>query len=459
MPILIAAGVAVWALRPNNTKVPDLTGAKVFAAQQKLEAAGLKLGAQQPEETGSAPAGTILNTIPAAGTSVKKGKEVIVLVAVGTGKVKVPQLIGLTFQAADARLKKRGLQVGRADPPFDDPATAIVDHQTPDPGSEVAKGTGVDITIDPATATTATTTDTTPTTDTATSGTAATTGGGGTTTGGATGAPAVMPALAGLAAGAAINKLGSGVKTTQSQTYSNSVPAGSVIGVDPPAGTKLQPGQKATLLVSLGPAPPIAFGRNGQIFVMNDQGKLRGQPLGTSGASDEEPAWNATGNLLAYVQRNPADNTSSIWVVDPAKPQTARQLTGDGFVDKRPAFSPNGRVIAFVRASAKSPDDLRLCFKRVSSTGKIPVCVRDPALGVARPAWAPDGHAISVILQKDPKDAGQTEVGLFTSAVANSPVVANWNWRGPITDDMHGHASGEGSPSTPRGRRTARRSR
>ncbi len=444
VPILIAAGVAVWLLRPNNTKVPDLTGAKVFAAQQKLEAAGLKLGAQQPEETASAPAGTILNTIPAAGKSIKKGKEVIVLVAVGTGKVTVPKLIGLTFQAADARLKKRGLQVGRADPPFDDPAKAIVDHQTPDPGASVAKGTGVDITIDPATATTATTTpETTATTDTAGTDTTATTGGA--TTGGATGAPTVMPALAGLAAGAAINALGSGVKTTQSETYSDTVPAGKVISVDPPEGTKLQPGQKATLLVSLGPAPPIAFQRNGQILVMNDEGKLRGQPIGTSGASDEEPAWNRTGTLIAYVQRNPADNTSSIWVVDPAKPQTARQLTGDGFVDKRPSFSPNGRVIAFVRASAKTPDDLRLCFKRVSSTGKIPVCVRDPALSVARPSWAPDGHAISVILQKDPKDDGQTEVGLFTSAVANSPVVANWNWRGPVTDGMHGHASGEGA--------------
>jgi hypothetical protein len=71
--------------------------------------------------------------------------------------------------------------------------------------------------------------------------------------------------------------------------------------------------------------------------------------------------------------------------------------------------------------------------------------VRDPQLSVARPSWAPDGHAISVILQTDPKDANQTEVGLFTSAVANSPVPGNWNWRGAISDDMHGHAAGEGS--------------
>jgi beta-lactam-binding protein with PASTA domain len=442
VPILIIAGIALWALRPNTTKVPDLTGANLFTAQQKLDDAGLKLGDKQEQETASTPPGTIINTIPAAGKSVDKGKEVTVLIAIGTGKVTVPTVVGLTFQAADARLRKRGLQVGLYEPKFDDPGRAIVAHQTPDPGTSLATGSPVDLAIDPATATTATTTAETTDTAATTASTGAESTGGATT---AAAGPTAMPAVAGLAAGAAINALGSGVKTTQEKTYSNDVPVGDVISVDPPEGTKLQPGQKATLLVSLGPAPPIAFSRNGQIFVMNDEGKLRGQPIGTSGSSDEEPAWNAKGDLIAYVQRNTTDNTSSIWVVNPEKPQTARQLTGDGFIDKRPSFSPNGRVIAFVRASAKTPTDLRLCFKRLSSTGKIPVCIREPAISVARPSWAPDGQAISVIMQTDPKDAGQTEVGLFTSAVANSPVVGNWNWRGAITDDMHGHKSGEGS--------------
>jgi hypothetical protein len=29
---------------------------------------------------------------------------------------------------------------------------------------------------------------------------------------------------------------------------------------------------------------------------MNDEGKLRGDPLGASGVSDEEPAWNSKGD-------------------------------------------------------------------------------------------------------------------------------------------------------------------
>ena len=181
VPILIAAGIAVWLLRPNTTKVPDLTGATVFVAQQKLEAAGLKLGQKEPEETATGEPGTILATIPAAGKEVDKGKEVIVQVAVGSTEVEVPQLIGLSVQAAETRLKKAGLELGRIDPQFDDAAKAIVNHQAPDPGEKLNKGESVDLALNPETASTATTaatdtaaTDTAGSTGTDTAGTAGT---------------------------------------------------------------------------------------------------------------------------------------------------------------------------------------------------------------------------------------------------------------------------------------------
>ena len=55
------------------------------------------------------------------------------------------------------RLRSKGLQVGLYEPKFDDPAGRSWRSQTPDPGPRRAKGSGVDLAIDPATATTATT--------------------------------------------------------------------------------------------------------------------------------------------------------------------------------------------------------------------------------------------------------------------------------------------------------------
>ena len=48
---------------------------------------------------------------------------------------RCPVVVGLTFEAADARLTGQGLQVGRAAPPFDDRGKAIVSRQVPEAGS------------------------------------------------------------------------------------------------------------------------------------------------------------------------------------------------------------------------------------------------------------------------------------------------------------------------------------
>ena len=157
--------------------------------------------------------------------------------------------------------------------------------------------------------------------------------------------------------------------------------AGDVISVDPAEGAKLKPGQTVKLTVSKGPPPPIAYSSNGKILFQDAEGKSVLQEIADDGALDGEPAWNDKGDLLAYQRFNTADKTASIWVVDPSKPQTARQLTGkpgDPFIDRRPAFSPNGQVIAFVRANLKAPNDYTLCFKRARSSG------RDPALHSAQ---------------------------------------------------------------------------
>ena len=332
------------ALRPNDTTVPDLTGAKLFAAQQKLSDAGLKLGPQQTQETSKAPPGTIINTIPAAGKKIGKGKEVTVLIAVGSGKVTVPTVVGLTFQAADNRLRKQG--------PADRPLRAEArrseqgDRGGPDArirreGGQgqrrrprhrpVTPRDGLDWHTDDGQQEH-----------------------GGSSTGSRTSLPATVPPLVGLTAGAAINALGCGLQDDQAAGLQQRRGRGqgrerrSAGGHEAHAGTE---GDAARLAGAgaahriLAQQPDLRHERRGQ---------AARRPAGRERRDDEEPAWNDKGNLIAYRQVN-SDNTSSIWVVDPAKPQSAHPVTGDGFIDRRPVFSPNGRVIAFVRASPSRP--------------------------------------------------------------------------------------------------------
>ncbi|HRP99783.1 MAG TPA: S9 family peptidase [Terrimesophilobacter sp.] len=69
-----------------------------------------------------------------------------------------------------------------------------------------------------------------------------------------------------------------------------------------------------------------------------------------------------------------------------------RRLTR-GFRDGAPAFSPDGSLIGFLRAEAKSPPQLFV----MAATGGEPVKVTDQKLGVASFEWSPDGTRIAFV--------------------------------------------------------------
>lgn len=135
----------------------------------------------------------------------------------------------------------------------------------------------------------------------------------------------------------------------------------------------------------------IAFisGRTGEdrIFVMGasgeDQRPVRREALATE--SEREHVWSPDGRHLVFVAR-PRDGKSRLLIWDAVRDSVA-QLTDGSSVCDMPAFSPDGRYIAFVSDRTGTPD---IWLMRRDGTGAVRVFDRQPAAAKRwLPTWVP----------------------------------------------------------------------
>jgi serine/threonine-protein kinase len=143
----------------QDAKVPQLLGARREAVAQLLDAAGLELGAVTSREDAEKPAGTVLTQQPGAGSLVKPGTRVSIVLATApttpepqqpaSQKLDMPRFIGMPAATARTRIAESGLQVARwLKRPVADPGQVDkVVWQRPAAGMAIEKGAGVEIAI------------------------------------------------------------------------------------------------------------------------------------------------------------------------------------------------------------------------------------------------------------------------------------------------------------------------
>ncbi len=143
-----------------------------------------------------------------------------VLLLQPAGKVSVPDVGGQSEAAASSSLRRAGLSPDPSLQPSSTVPSGLVIRQSPAAGTRVEKGSKVSIVV--------------------------------------SGGPASAPVtdVEGLSASEALAKLRkAGFKPRATKETSSTVPAGKVIGTNPPAGTEKQLGSPVVVLVSSGPAP------------------------------------------------------------------------------------------------------------------------------------------------------------------------------------------------------------
>ncbi len=130
--------------------VPRVRGYTTRQAELIIQQVGLEIGGQGTEVDDSLPTGTVVRTIPRAGTSLPRGSVVNILVNDRTKSsiTWCPNLVGLNIEEARDILRERSLLVGSIDRQFDStllPGTII--SQSYSPGEELSLGSEIDLTI------------------------------------------------------------------------------------------------------------------------------------------------------------------------------------------------------------------------------------------------------------------------------------------------------------------------
>lgn len=133
--------------QPQNVRVPEYVGLTLERAVGRMPNDRLVPG-NISEINADYPPGIVVNQFPEAGMAVDPGTEISLEVSMGPREeipVRIPNLIGLTLQQAAEVLRNSELFVGNIDERITDEREGRIISQSPNPGTEILKGSPVDI--------------------------------------------------------------------------------------------------------------------------------------------------------------------------------------------------------------------------------------------------------------------------------------------------------------------------
>lgn len=219
-----AAGFAGWwlAAGPGTySPTPDVVGQTFDQASAVLAEQGLALLSVAEDYSESVPAGSILSTDPAPGAGIAPGGTVDAIVSLGPERYPVPDVRGNDPEVATQAIIDAGLATGGRIEAFDDTVPiGQVARTEPAIGESVPPDTPVDLIVSKGPE------------------------------------PVELEDVTGRKQSVAVKRLEeSGVQVSVTREFSESVPDGRVVSMDPQAGTTVDSGSTVALIVSKGPPP------------------------------------------------------------------------------------------------------------------------------------------------------------------------------------------------------------
>ncbi len=132
----------------GETKVPNLIGKSVKDAVEVLSKYDLNIAISKTKKyDDKIPANYIAVQNPPAGSIIKKGRKIEVILSGGTEKIEIPSLIGMKERESLILIQQLDLAIGNISSIFDKNLPTGIISQYPKAGSKVFRGTLVDLLV------------------------------------------------------------------------------------------------------------------------------------------------------------------------------------------------------------------------------------------------------------------------------------------------------------------------
>jgi serine/threonine-protein kinase len=204
----------------EKVRIPSLAGMSLKEAKNSLAALNLTIQVKEQIFSEDVAKGKIIYSDPSGGGKVSKNGTVYVTISGGAERIKVPELMGLTLDAATAALAKANLKLGSTTNAFSPTVdTGMIISSNPPAGSDAKKDSLISLVV-------------------------------------SKGIQQIsLTSFVGLSSDQALNELNSmGASVVSKYDYSDSVPTGNVISQDPDGSTPIAKGAKVTITISKGPS-------------------------------------------------------------------------------------------------------------------------------------------------------------------------------------------------------------
>ena len=216
--LLAGAAWGTWTYAiPHTAVIPELEGATVDAARDRLTTLGFQVVLATGRYDMQVPEGHVWAVRPEAGATREQGTQVTIIPSKGPPPVAVPAMKGKPLKKAKQAIKGAGLRV-QVRRRYDE--RVALDHvisQEPG-GGRIPKGSTVALVVSDGPR------------------------------------PVPIPDVRGMAQDRAVRSLGAkGFEVVIEEDFSKQVARGDVVATDPASGAELQPGGTIVLTVSIGP--------------------------------------------------------------------------------------------------------------------------------------------------------------------------------------------------------------